>query len=42
MRRQWTLQELRKARDLVESGKTWAEAGEILGANPLTLWSGYQ
>ena len=37
MRRQWTLQELRKARDLVESGKTWAEAGEILGANPCTL-----
>ena len=37
MRRQWTLQELRKARDLVESGKSWREAGKILGANPHTL-----
>lgn len=37
MRRQWTLQELRRARDLVESGKTWAEAGKTLGANPSTL-----
>lgn len=37
MRREWTFQELRAARDLVESGKTWKEAGEALGAHPTTL-----